>query len=554
MILVHLAGATLLLLYSVRMVRTGVERAAGPSLRRAITGKRHNPFSALLLGLAAAICLQGSTGALLLASGFAASGLLALNTGLALLLGADIGSALVVQVLTFKLGWLVPVLLAIGGWLFLKFESRTVRQTGRILLGIAFTLISLRMIGEATAPLKDASLMPVIAKWLDGDYITAYIAGTALAFLLHSTVATILLISAFVLQGALGMDAGISMLLGANLGGGLIGVWLTRGMEMKGRILPAGNLVFRAFGTVAALVLLRFVELPLAELGSNAARQLVNLHLAFNTAMALACLPFAGPLAALLANAMPDKAVPDIDGEWQRPTSALDRSLINTPHLALASATREVLRMAQLLEVMIRPVMDLFQTGNRMEIDRLRKLDREVNTAHTGIKLYIAEVNRGELSRDDADRGMDLAGFAINLERAGDITKNLLGLAVEKNKKQQKFSDDGWRELTDLHARVMTNMQLALNVLLSEDLDSARQLIMEKDQMRVLERESRKSHMARLKTGTQASIGTSDLHLETVRSLREINSLFSAAAFPIVARHGQLRDSRLMKNKTSRAK
>jgi phosphate:Na+ symporter len=385
LILIHMAGATMLLLYSVRMVRTGVERASGPMLRRAISDPSRGTISAAFLGLAIALILQSSTAAAVLATGFAATGMLGVASGLALLLGADVGSAVVVQILSINLSWLTPILLAVGGWMFLKYETRTIRQIGRILLGIAFILISLHMIGEAVAPLKDAGLMPMIAAWLEKDYITAFLFGAVLAFLIHSSVATVLLIAALAAKGALGLDASVSMLLGANLGGGFIAVWLTRSMAVRGRRLPVGNLIFRGAGAIAALVALRFVELPAIYLGAHPGLYVVNIHAAFNLALAIICLPFVRPMASLLAKAMPEKAVLDLAGEWLRPSSALDRSVIATPHLALASATREVLRMAQLVEVMLRPVMDMFKACDRDQVEQLRRLDREVNAAHSGI-------------------------------------------------------------------------------------------------------------------------------------------------------------------------
>jgi phosphate:Na+ symporter len=288
------------------------------------------------------------------------------------------------------------------------------------------------------------------------------------------------------------------------------------------------------------------VHIPPELLTRNPAANVVNLHLAFNVAVAILFLPLVRPMASLLEKLMTERPSPELSVEWLRPASALDRSVIATPHLALASATREVLQMAQLVEVMLRPVMDLFHECDRDQAERLRRLDREVNAVHSSIKLYLAEVSRDAGEEEDVNRSLDLAGFAINLERAGDIAKILLGMVMDKQKKQQNFSPEGWRELTGLHSRVMANMQLALNVLVSGDLDSARVLIMEKDRMRTLERQSRQNHLQRLQAGSEASIGTSDMHLEIVRSLREINTLFAAVAYPILSRHGLLRDSRLV--------
>ncbi len=547
LILLHLAGAVTLLLYSVRMVRTGVERASGPALRRAVADPGRGWIASAAVGTVIAVLLQSSTATAVLASGFSASGLVPLTGGLALLLGADVGTALVVQFLSFDLEWLTPLLLAAGGWLFLRTEARATRQTGRICLGVALILVSLAMIAAATVPMKQSPFMPAIAAYLAEDTVTSFIAGAAVTFLFHSSVASILTVAAFAAQGLLPVEAGVAFVLGANAGGGLLAVWLTRNGEREARLLPLGNCVFRVAGAAVALTVLRHVDIPLSEIGAGPARQLINLHLLFNIALLVVCLPLVGLLSGLVGLLPPEKTDANEAAARLKPATALDRGVIDKPGLALASATRELLRMSEIVEIMIAPAMDLFRAATREEVDRLRKLGREVNRVHTDVKLYIAEVNRGELSARDAGRGMELAGFAIDLERAGDIAaRSLLALVLEKHKNGIEFSREGWRELANVHDRVMANMQLALNVLISEDIDSARQLIEEKDRMRTLERESRDGHLARLKGDEKASIESSDLHLETIRALKEINSLFATVAVPILSRSGDLRETRLV--------
>ncbi|NOZ32950.1 MAG: Na/Pi cotransporter family protein [Alphaproteobacteria bacterium] len=546
-ILVQLAGAVMLLLYSVRMVRTGVERASGPALRRAIANPARGRLASAAVGGGVAILLQSATATSVLAAGFAAGGLVTIGGGLAMLLGADLGTAIVVQFLSLNLTFLIPVLLLAGGWLFLKFDARVLKQIGRVFMGIAFILLALKMIGEATTPLKQSEFMPFIAGYLAGDYVTAFIAGVVFTFMIHSSVAAVLMIAAFSAQGILPFEAGLPLILGANVGGGLIAVWLTRGLGRVARRLPLGNLIFRSTGALLVLLVLGFFDLPFLAIGADASRQVVNFHLAFNLALLLLCLPFIAPMEKLVKFLLPEIATPEDAAERLRPASALDRTVMDQPGLALASATRELLRMSELVEVMIRPVMEFFETGDRVQIERIRRLDSQVNEAHTEIKLYIAQVNRGALTATDSERGMELTSFAINLERVGDIVaKNLLNLVLVKHKKGLRFSDDGWKELTNLHDRVMANMQLALNVLVSEDIESARQLIVEKDRMRKLERQSHERHLARLKGGAVESIESSDAHLEIVRSLREINSLFATIAVSILSRHGLLRDTRLV--------
>jgi phosphate:Na+ symporter len=202
--------------------------------------------------------------------------------------------------------------------------------------------------------------------------------------------------------------------------------------------------------------------------------------------------------------------------------------------------------MSEIVEVMLRPVMELYETGDKDKVKQLRRLDREVNKAHSDIKLYLAELNRSSMSAEEAQRSMILANFAINLEHVGDIVaKNLLKLVGVRRDKRLAFSEEGWRELTDQHAQVMANIQLALNVLISGDPQSARELIEEKDRMRELELHSQDRHLRRLQGGTVESVETSEIHLETIRALKQINSLFSAIAYPILTESGDLLGSRL---------
>ncbi len=547
LILLHLAGAAILLLYAVHLVRTGMERAHGAFLRRMLGGARKGHVAAAGGGIVMAVALQSSTAVALLACGFAASGLLTLSVGLALLLGADLGSALVVRVLSLDLGWLFPVCLLVGGIMHLKMSAKTMRETGRMIIGIGFVLLSLRLIGEATSPLRETTMLPAFSSYLAGDYMTAFLLGALFTWLVHSSVASILMVATFTAQGMLSIDAAVPIVLGANVGGGLIAFWLSRGMEKEAQRIPVGNLLFRTAGALLALAIMENVALPIAELGPNAGSAIVNFHVVFNVALVVVCLPLSGLMARLTTRLLPSTGPIEHEGDLlSRRVSALDRSVLKNPTMALASATRELLRMAELVEIMTRPVMDLLATDSREEIARVRKVDEEVNRAHTDIKLYLAEVNRGRMSVEEAQRSIELIDFAINLEHAGDIVaRSLLALADERARKNLQFSPEGWDELSELHRHLMQNMQLALNVLLSNDLQSARQLVIEKERMRELERKSHNRHIARLQSGTPESVATSNMHLEVARAFKEMNSLLVTVAYPLLTSHGELLESRL---------
>jgi phosphate:Na+ symporter len=461
------------------------------------------------------------------------------------MLGADLGSSLVVQILSFDLSLLVPVLLLAGGLLFFKGLNREWRQAGRVLIGIALILIALQMIGTATEPLRDAHMLPEIVGYLRGDFVSAFLIGAAFTWLVHSSVASILLVATFAAQGLVPVELGVSLMLGANLGGGLIAVGLTRQSFVEARRIALGNLVFRGLGAMVALAAYQVLRPALDVLGPDAARQVVNLHLLFNVALLLVCLPLTGPVALLVERLIKPKPTPEeLANPLAEAATALDQSVVGTPALALASATRELLRMAEIIERMLKPLMEIYETGDAEKIRQARKLEQAVDAAQQEIKLYLARINyRGD---EEAQRGHELSNFAINLEYVGDaISKTLLKLAETRRDQKLQFSPEGWRELNELHHRVMVNMQLALNVLVSKDRESARQLLAEKTAMGSAERRSYSEHLKRLQSGAVESIETSNIHLETVRALKTINSLFASVAYPILKESGDLLDSRL---------
>ena len=534
----------MLLLYAVRMVRTGIERAFGASFKRTVTAAG-NPVSSAATGVVLAIVLQSSAAVALLVTGFVSTGVLTFGAGLSVVLGADLGSALLIQVLSFRLDWLVPLLLAVGGGLFIKSDRRGLKQAGRIVMGIAFILISLRFLRETMDPIRDSAFLPAIAGYLERDFVTAFLAGAALAFLMHSSVAVILMCVTLVAIGAIPVAAGVSLVLGANMGSALIPIWLSRGMPPVARRVPFANLLLRGSGAIIALLVINRTPL-LPYLGDLASAQtLINVHILFNAALLFA-LPFCRYLEAPLAGFLPAEHAPE--GEAQRiHRSVLTDAPLGTSALALSNLKREVMRMMQVVEAMFEPVMGMFSDSDKARTKALIEEDEVVNSALDGIRRYVADLPRDEMTKSENKRARDLVEYAIALETAGDIVaKRLLPLAEEKARHGVRFSQPGFQELVGIHERICANMTLASNVLLSDDLESARLLLEEKTEMNRLERSSRKRHLRRLSEGRAESFESSDIHLETLRSFKDFNSQIAAVAYPILYRGGQLLETRLI--------
>ncbi|MVO15423.1 Na/Pi cotransporter family protein [Parasedimentitalea huanghaiensis] len=547
--LVSLMGATMLLLFAVRMVRTGIERSYGASFQRVLTGQR-SLSQASLVGVALAIVLQSSAAVALLTSGFAASGMLSFPIGLAIVLGGDLGSALIIQILSFKLDWLVPLLLAVGGYMFVKTEARKVRQLGRILMGVAFILISLRFLREAMDPIRDSAFLPAVAEYLARDYMTAFLVGAALAFVMHSSVAAILMCVTLVQIDAIPFAAGLSLVLGANFGSAFIPVWLSRGMTLSARRIPFANLILR--GTWAVITLFAAnLALRSGALGDpQGGQMLVYAHLAFNASLLLLALPVCMSFQRVMEGLMPDPAVKEnIEVATGLPASTLDLTNIGPPTQALSSLKRELLRMSGLVEAMFRPVLGLYKSGDKAQIKAIQDLDVEVNACLSGIRSFVAAIPPEEFGKANAKVARDMVEYAIRLETAGDVVaKRLSVLAGEMGANGADFSNEGWMELTRMHESILANLCLASNVLISDDLESARLLSLEKTELKRAERDSRKRHLKRLQSGSTDSFETSDIHLETLRALREFNSHIAAIAYPILYLNGQLLETRLIED------
>lgn len=545
-IIVHLVAAIVLLLWAVRMVRTAVERAYSAQLKRTLAHAERSAFSAATVGVGMAVALQSSTAVAALASSFASGGLLAGSTGLALMLGAYFGSALVASVLSFDLTLLTAPLIIVGGALFLRANERQMKQLGRMILGIAFVLLSLEMVSEATAPWRESDVLLMGIDYLRGDPWTGFIIAALVTWFSYSSVASVLVIITFGASGVIPFEVAAALVLGANLGGTLIALGMTRGADVRARRIAIGALLFRGGAAVLALAIIEIFQVHSIGLPGDLGLQASLFHSGFNLLVMILGLPMVGAASRLLDRFVQAGASEEsIDlARLRRP--ALTASSHGNVDADLASATRELLRMSELVEVMLQPTMEILKGGDKAAIRRVKALEPEVDRANAEIKLFLSQLDWDNMDEGQTSRASDLSTFAISLEQAGDIiSRQLLRVADQLNDRHLTFSAQGWEELLDLHTRVLGNLQLALNVLVSEDIESARHLVAEKDEVGILERNSVSRHFARLRTGDPNSFETSELHLQTLRSLRHINSLLCSVAYSILSEQGELLGSKL---------
>ena len=540
--LLNLFGAAALLLWGLRMVRTGVLRAYGAQLRQSLSRATGNRFTAFLSGLGITCLLQSSSATALLSASFASRKLVTTAGALAVMLGADLGTSLVAQAYSFKVGWISPLLIIIGWVMFNKFEDSKVRDVGRAIVGLGIALLGLHLLTDAAEPVRDAPLLPQILDLMRDAPVFGVLVGAALTVLSTSSLAVVLLVISFMAKAMVPIDLGLALILGANLGSAVMPILATAGEPPEARRVPLGNLIFRVVGVVLVVPLISVLQPYLAQLETAPIRQALNFHVAFNLALAVIFIGFTGPVARLTACLLPDQSGADDPG---RPRY-LSQGPVDQPTIALANAGREALRMGDLVGQMLRQSLAVFRSDDRRLIKQVSDLDTQIDRLNEAIKLYLTGVSRELMDPADQKRVVDLITFITNLEHIGDIVdKNLMELASKKVKYQLKFSPEGTLELDKLHERLTHNLELAMNVFMSGDIKLARQLFEEKRLFREMERSAAENHLSRLRSGRIESIQTSSLHLDILRDLKRINSHLAIVGQPILEAAGELSPTRL---------
>ena len=541
----QIAGSAALLIWAVRLLRTGVERAFIVQLRVFLRSSNVSRSRALASGVFAALCLQSATAVAVLVSNFATKGGIGLVAGIAILLGADIGSALVSQILLVPQDFLVSLLMLCGVALFLRSSKNDARQIGRILIGIALIFVSLDMIRNATGPLIDSPATISIMSYLGGDVVTSFIIGAFFAWAVHSSVAAVLFFVTLAAQGLLPVSGAAAMVLGANAGGAILAYILTLKAPLTARRMVAANLLLRGGGAAIILLVLAQNSEPLSWLGKTEARQAINLHLVFNIGLAFVSFPFLQWIAKMAELFIPDHT----DTSTSLPqASALDPATLDQPSLALANASREVLKMGEETELILRSVILLFQDWTDTTATAIRNRADHVRELNEDIKRFLAQLKHSELSEFEKERSSELAVIAYSLENAADsIGTGLVDLARQLHSEQLTFSKEGLAEIENFHDRVLSNVQLALSVLMNGSPDVARQLFLAKEKVSKAERKLQERHLDRLRAGNHDSFETSRLHQESLHILKYVNSSFASIGYSIAIRSGDLLSTRVLK-------
>lgn len=540
--LLNLLAAIALLVWGTHLVRKDTLRVLGANLRRVLAQGVKHRLSAVASGIGVTALLQSSTATALIVSSFVGQGLMALPAALAVMLGADMGTSLMTVLFSRDLSWLSPLFIFVGVVMFLARQSSNVGYVGRILIGLGLMLLALHLVTVSANELTQAPAVRALLASLGSDRLLEITIGALLAVVSYSSLAIVLLTATLASSQVVTVDVALGLVLGANLGSGLLAVLTTLRSPIEARQVPLGNLLFKVLGVAllapVAGLWLRHVQPVLTD----AAMVVVLFHLLFNVLVAVVFIGLTAVVSRWVVYLLPKVPDNNVNGRQQH----LDLSALATPSVALACAVREAMHQSNVVETMLRGVLDVIQSNDLALAQSLQKMDDTVDRLYSDIKYYLTKMSRESLSEKEGHRWAEIISFTINMEQIGDIIERILGdIEKKKIKAGRNFSEAGMAEIIQLHGHLIDNLQLGMSVFLNGNLSDARKLLEEKTRFRDMELVYSANHITRLADNTLQSIETSSLHLDLISDFKRINSHISSIAYPILDSAGALEPSRL---------
>lgn len=544
-VLVELLGGIALLLWGVRMVRTGIVRAFGTQLKGFLEQRLSGVFPAFSAGMLATMLLGSSTAMALIVAGLASTGSINAATGLVVLLGADVGSALIAAIFATGSSFaaiLAPITVLAGYVLFsLSKEFRT-KNFGRVLLGLGLMLLALGLIVGATSPLRDANLFHDSLRAIANDPLLAFFVGAVLAWLFHSTLAVVLLITTFLSNGSLDSVHALPFVLGLNLGGGFPAAMATMGEAAQARLLPIANLFCRGSLAIICMIAIGSLQWLVANVPIPTTYVAISGHLAFNAAAAVIFLPLTQIVISGLRAVLPSAQV---DVDRHAAPKYLDRTVLDKPEAALANATIETLRMSEMLESMLASTLDTLETNKIEPLKEIATLDARLGAHMRLVQQYIGDIQDRNITSYEQQRAFSLILCASNIEHAGDVIKlNLTKRMKARVKGGVRFTLEQLEQIQKFREVVVGSIRLLPAALSTNDVRASARLAAQKDTFRNLEQAVIAHEFAEAIEDGPA-FRANALFVDVIRDMHRINSHIASAGYPIVSAAGKLNDSRL---------
>jgi phosphate:Na+ symporter len=526
-----IAGVTLLL-YGVRLITDAVQRATDARVQRALTHFVRYPLAAFGLGTLATALMQSSSAMSSLLVGLVSVNLIPLAVAIVMLLGANVGSTLVVQLLALHITNYALELVGLGALLALFTHGTRFRRLGQACFAFGLLMLGLAALSLGSQPIAANPLTARVLQTLVGAPLVLLLIGALLAMVFSSSAASIGLILTLAASGALPVAAALALMLGANVGTTLTPL-LSSMQEgtLVGRRLALVHTGTKLSGALVFLAFLGPLTNLLAHLWPNAGTQVAMTHLDLNLALAILFVPLATPLARLMERLLPEPN--NVQGMSPGP-HYLDLKALALPAVALGQAMREILRMAEVVTTMHEHSLDAFEDGAGDLRASMEALDDQLDELNAAVKGYLAQLDEASMTEAQACQEIALLSISTDLQAIGDaIAKRLMNIARRKQRAELLFSEEGHEDLLTYHQEILEAFQHVLAALATHNLELVNAFLAQKTARSQLKRELHLQHMHRLRTGNALSLASSSLHLELLDAMHEMLSHITSMAYAL---------------------
>lgn len=524
-----------LLLYGIQMMATALQKAAGNRLKHFVDFITKNRFIALISGMIITIILHSSSATSVMVVGFVNSGLMSLEQAVGVIMGANIGTTVTGQLLSFNLTRYAPILLAIG--LILQITGKTTRQKdfAEIFIGMGILFIGMGLLKEAMNPLKGyPKFEEYLIRW-GSNPILGISLGVVITVLMQSSAATIALLIALGSEGILPLSAAIYILYGDNIGTCTTALISSVGSSINARRIALIHLLFNIIGTLIFVLILGkpLVRFITSMNPTDVARQVANSHSLFNIINVILLFPAANLLVKLSEIIIPHKAE-------KRETPLLDPRFLGTPAIALKNTVNEVINMTLMAKNSLECAILSYRNRDKIHIEESNRLEEKINNYQHLIMVYLQDLSETDLSKADRRLVDALFNTVSDIERIGDHADNIAELSNNFIDQDVDFDPESRAEIRAIIDHVLHTLNTLIEAMRLGDIEKAKEVILLEDQMDIMERESRQEYINRMHE-KKATIQSGVIFLDLLSNLERVLDHCNNIAQSIISLQGDVR-------------
>lgn len=524
--MVLLAGIAFFM-YGMTMASDYLQRLMANRVRQLMNQLADRHFVAILVGILLTILLQSSGAVTSMLVGLGTAGVVTLTQVMGVIIGTAVGTTFTVQIISFNIAQYGLACFVVAFVVFFSSQRRVVKNVMGVFMGFGLIFFGLELMGLATQYFKSVPLLMDGVAYLRKEPFIAFLATTAITAFVHSSAVVIGMAMTLAASDLISVYDAMFWVYGANVGTTATGLMAAVGANYVGRQVAWAHTFYKV-ATVAICAAFTGTLVQIISIThENAVRDIANAHTLLNILGALVFYPFITRGAVIIQKLFPPSA-----SEREFGTKYLKPDSLKSPSLAYAQAVREALRMGDIVVSMVRDSIRLFETEDVDLVDDLHKRDNKVDLLFREIKTFLVKSpdRDGHLDR----QVFELLSFVTDIENAADIVdKNLIELSEKKNRLKVEFSEEGWKEIKEVHGLVLDLISQSLSCFQLHDAHLADNVIEAKRALRKKEREFREHHLERLNRGIKATMNTSSIHLEVLGDYRRISGLFTNHAYAL---------------------